>query len=154
MKENFKELEKFPYHPYRNKTTDPIKIIKAPDIYKFNQRELRILEERFKEEKKKSDNILAAGLLIDEDYNVFINPEYGAFFYNTNCKSIQEEIASCENMPSIINYHAYVPEEELLAYIAAGYEFVIGPPVKMFDNDDSLCGIYCSNYNKTLVKKR
>ena len=155
MKENAKILKGFPYHSYPHETTDPIKIIKFPDNYEFTSDELRILEARFKKEKKISDNILASGLFIDEDYNVFVNSEYGAFFYNTKCKSIQEEIASCQNMPPIMNYHVYVPQEELLGYIDAGYEFVIGPSVKIFDNDDdSLCGVYCSNYNKTLGKKR
>lgn len=149
-----KILNKFPYHPYLHETTDPTRIIKFGDNYEFTQSELRILETRFKEEKKISDKILSAGLVIDEEYNVFVDPEYGAFFYNTRCKSIQEEIASCQNMPPIMNYHVYVPQEELLGYINAGYEFVIGPSVKIFDNDDSLCGVYCSNYNKTLGKKR
>ena len=61
----------------------------------------------FKEEKKIINNILVAGLFIDEDYNVYVNPKYGAFFYNTRCKPIQQEIASCQNMP-FMNYHSYV----------------------------------------------
>lgn len=154
MKENAKILKEFPYHPYPHETTDPTRIIKLSDNSKFTQSDLRTLEATFKEQKRRSDNILAAGLLIDENYNVFVNPEYGAFFYNTECKSIQEEISACESVPPM-DYHAYVPQEKLLSYIDAGYEFVIGPSVKIFDdNNDSLNGVYCSNYNKTLGKKR
>ena len=55
MKENAKILKGFPYHPYPHETTDPIKIIKFPDNYEFTSDELRILEARFKKEKKISN---------------------------------------------------------------------------------------------------
>ncbi len=90
----------------------------------------------------------------DEEYCVYVNPEYGAFFYNTSEKSIQEEIKSFKNIPAL-DYHVYVPQDVLSAYIDKGYEFVIGPYVKIYDDDnDSLNGVYCINYNKTLGKKR
>ena len=54
-----------------------------------------------------------------------------------------------------MNCHVHVPQEELLEYIEIGYEFVIGPAGKIYDDDnDSLNGVYCSNYKKALVNKR
>lgn len=104
--------------------------------------------------KEVEESLLKNGLVKDEEYCVYVNPEYGAFFYNTPEKSIQEEIKSFENIPAL-DYHVYVPQDVLSAYIDKGYEFVIGPYVKIFDDDnDSLNGVYCINYNKTLEKKR
>lgn len=92
--------------------------------------------------------------MIDDEYNVFFHPEYGAFFYNTSCRSMQEEIESCNNILVRMDYHCYVPQEELLTYIDNGYEFVMGPSVKIFDNDsETLNGVYCANYKKKLNKK-
>lgn len=92
--------------------------------------------------------------MIDDEYNVFFHPEYGAFFYNTSCRSMQEEIESCNNILVRMDYHCYVPQEELLTYIDNGYEFVMGPSVKIFDNDSEILnGVYCANYKKKLNKK-
>ena len=126
-----KQLNGFPYHPYLY-------------LHGFSKEEFERIRNIF----------LTSGLLIDEEYNVFVNPKFGAFFYNTKYQSIQEEIRSCQDM-LIMNFHCYVPQDELLEYIDKGYEFVIGPCVKIFENDnDSLNGIYCTNYNKLLKTKR
>lgn len=143
------ELNKFPYHPYLNVNMSKI------NNMKLTADELRIIKKDLVEKKKISDNILSSGLLIDEEYDVFVHPEYGAFFYNTSCMSMQEEIESCYDMPVIMDYHCYVPQEELLIYIDRGYEFTIGPYAKIFDNDnDSLNGVYCVNYKKKSINKR
>ena len=153
MNEKKKILKSFPYHPFRYEINDVINSINNNTV--LTEMQLRIMKERLETEKRKSDNILSSGLLIDEEYNVFINSEYGAFFYNTKCKTIEEEIISCKEMPPIMNCHVYVPEEELLDYIEKGYEFVMGPSVKIFDDDnDSLNGVYCVNYKKVLVNRR
>lgn len=142
------ELDKFPYHPYLNVDMDKI------NNMKLTASELKMIKNNLEKKKKISDNILLSGLLIDAEYGVFFHPEYGAFFYNTSCSSMQEEIESCYNMLATINYHCYIPQEELLTYIDNGYEFVMGPGVKIFDNDnESLNGVYCVNYKEKLIKK-
>lgn len=143
-----KELDKFPYHPYLNVDMDKI------NNMKLTASELKMIKNNLEKKKKISDNILLSGLLIDDEYGVFIHPKYGAFFYNTSCSSMQEEIKSCYNTLARMDYHCYVPQEELLTYIDNGYEFVMGPGVKIFDNDnETLNGVYCVNYKKKLIKK-
>ena len=142
-----KELNGFPYHPYLNVNMDIMNNKELTPI------QLRIIKEGLESKKKISDNILSSGLIIDEEYDIFVDPKYGAFFYNTPCTSMQEEIESCKDL-LIMNYHTYVPQDELLSYIERGYEFIIGPSVKVFDDDNSLNGVYCINYKKGLVNKR
>lgn len=151
-----KILRGFPYHPFYEKI-DPI-VIKEyyQKVYnlELSSYELESIILNMKNRKKRSDNILSSGLLIDEEFDVFVNPEYGAFFYNTTKETIEEEITVCENIP-LMDYHCYVAQDELLEYIDMGYEFVIGPSVKVFDDDRfPLYGVYCKNYNKTIEKGR
>ena len=142
------ELNKFPFHPCLNVDMDKINNMNLTVC------ELRMIKTNLEKKKKISDNILLSGLLIDDEYDVFLHPEYGAFFYNTSCRSMQEEIESCNNILVRMDYHCYVPQEELLTYIDNGYEFVMGPSVKIFDNDsETLNGVYCANYKKKLNKK-
>ena len=150
---NEKKLISFPYHPFVDEIDNAMEIIKLK-ISELTIDNLKILKKGLEDRKRISDNILSSGLLIDKEYNVFINPKYGAFFYNTSYESIEEVIHSCQDMP-FLDYHCFAPKDVLSTYLSLGYEFVIGPYVKIFDDDnDSLHGVYCTNYNKTLEKSK
>ena len=152
MEDRKKLLDRFPYHPINMDSVD-----KRIDEYMAMEDcfDKRLMLDNLMKLKERQNKFLESGLIVDSECDVFVLPGYGAFFYNTKCKTIEEEIISCKEMPPIMNYHVYVPQEELLDYIDKGYDFVLGPPIKIFDNDNkSLNGVYCTNYNKTLVKKR
>lgn len=143
-------LKGFPYHPFTKDVNELLlKIfLDHPDLTAID---LRIWKQNLDNKKKINDKFLSAGLIVDDEYDVFVHPEYGAFFYNTGCSSMQEEIDSFKDIPAL-DYHCNVPQDELLGYLDMGYKFVIGPSVKIFDYDkrSPLYGVYCTNYNKDL----
>ena len=147
MEDRKKLFDKFPYHPINMESVDRRidKYMAMEDCF-----EKRLMLDNLKRLKEWQNVILESGLIIDSEYNIFVLPGYGAFFYNTSSKTMQEEISHCEDV-LIMNYHCYIPQEELLSYIRHGYEFELGPCIKLF-GDESLNGVYCKNY-KTYTRK-
>ena len=94
------------------------------------------------------------GLISDEDFNVFVDPRYGAFFANTDKKTIEEVIEEAADIEAKLIHHGIPGYHSILNFMDQGYEFQLGPVVKVYEYlyPEEMRGIYCTNYNQIIKK--
>lgn len=95
-------------------------------------------------------SLIENGLIKDLEYGVYVHPQYGAFYWNQNCSSI-EELVDRLKKDSFVVMSSFVddPFSDFINSYENGYEFEIGPYINYLNRfDDSFKGIYCKNYRK------
>ncbi len=103
--------------------------------------------------KEREEEFIKCGLVKDEELNVYVHPEFGAFFYNTSSSSVEEEVENMKNFKGGLDMHCYVPQDVFMGLYDSGYEFVLGPRIDIFGKPDSNeHGLYCKNYREVLNK--
>lgn len=92
---------------------------------------------------KEHIRMMQAGFIIDNENNVYVKREYGAWKSN---------IQNVESIKDLIDYKDEIldtnPYSEIVDQMLEGYEYVIGPAAPARSGEVIGKGLYCKNYKE------